>query len=78
MKSKIKLTPKKAFSIIWYLQEHFSILPDTIERCDVCNNLFDSESQGHHSELTGKHYCCENCEPVGLYEREQKHESKNT
>ena len=25
-----KMTAKKAFSIIWYLQEHFSILPDKI------------------------------------------------
>lgn len=52
-----KMTPKKAMAIIWYLQEHFSILPDHIERCDNCNSLFDSWSSGIYWETKGKHYC---------------------
>lgn len=54
---KPKLSKKKAFAIIWYLQEHFSILPDQIEQCDVCGDLYDSWSSGHYSEKQGKHYC---------------------
>lgn len=72
---KVKgLSNKKAFSIIYYLQEHFPLLPDHIEQCSACGELYDSYSQGHHSELTGKFYCCEGCEPPRLYEREQRWE----
>lgn len=73
---KIKLTKNQAFSIIWYLQEKFSVIPDHIEQCDVCGNLYDSWSQGHHSELTNKFYCNQGCEPRGLEEREQRAEKR--
>lgn len=69
-----KISPKKAFSIIYYLQEHFPLLPDHIEQCSNCGELYDSYSQGHYSEMTGKYYCCESCEPYGLYEKEQRWE----
>lgn len=69
---KLRLTAKQANTIIWYLQEHFSILPDHIEQCDTCGEWYDSDSQGHYSELTGKCYCNESCEPRGLYEREER------
>ena len=52
-----KMTAKKAFTIIWYLQEHLSILPDTIEKCDVCNGLYDSGEEGIYWETKRKHYC---------------------
>ena len=51
-----KLSEKKAFSIIWYLQEHMRILPDNIERCDICGELFDDWSEGIYWETKGKHY----------------------
>jgi hypothetical protein len=54
---KPKLSEKKAFAIIWYLQEHLPILPDTIERCDKCGELYDSYSSGYHSEKKGKFFC---------------------
>lgn len=73
---KIKLTKKQAFSIIWYLQEKFPVIPDHIEQCYTCGELYDSYSQGHHSEVTGKFYCNEGCEPHGLYEREQRAEKR--
>ena len=53
----LNLTHKKAFFIVWYLQEHLSILPDMIEQCDVCKNLYDAGSEGHHSEKRGKFFC---------------------
>ena len=52
-----KLSPKKAFTIIWYLQEHLRILPDHIEQCDVCKELFNTWSEGIYWESKGKHFC---------------------
>lgn len=52
-----KLTPKKAFTIIWYLQEHFPILPSRIEKCWKCDLLYDSYSEGLHWESKGRNYC---------------------
>lgn len=56
-KSGIKLTEKKAFHIIWFLQEHLRVLPDHIERCNTCGSLFDSWESGLYWETKGKHYC---------------------
>jgi len=55
--SKPKMSEKKAFTIIWYLQEHLSILPDNIERCDICGNLYNQSSEGIYWETKGKNYC---------------------
>jgi len=52
-----KMSAKKACTIIWYLQEHFSVFPDTIEKCNECDELFDSASEGIYWETKGKHYC---------------------
>lgn len=54
---KPQLSQKKAFSIIWYLQEHFPILPDHIEQCDSCGSLFDEHIEGIHWETKGKSFC---------------------
>lgn len=76
LQEELKLPKKRAFSVIWYLQEQLPLLPDHIEQCSVCGELYDSYAQGHHSELTGKFYCSESCEPPRLYEREQRWEIK--
>jgi hypothetical protein len=52
-----KMSKKKAFTIIWYLQEHLSIFPDHIDKCDNCGELFDSDSEGIYWETKGKDYC---------------------
>jgi hypothetical protein len=52
-----KMSAKKAWSVIWYLQEHFPIIPDQIEKCSNCDNLFDSWSGGIYWETKGKHFC---------------------
>ncbi len=41
------LTPRAAFSVIWFLQEHLRVLPDHIEQCCVCGELFDADCDGH-------------------------------
>lgn len=73
-KHKPNLTAAQAHSVIWFLQEHFPVLPDHIEQCDTCMTWYNSWSQGHYSELTGKCYCSESCEPPGLFEREERAE----
>jgi hypothetical protein len=72
----IGIGAKKAFCIIYYLQERLPVLPDHIEQCSNCGQLYDTYSQGHHSEMTDKFYCCESCEPPRLYEREQRWEKR--
>ncbi len=52
-----KLSHKKAMTIIWYLQEHLSILPDTYEECANCGRIFNSEREGIYWETKGKHWC---------------------
>lgn len=65
---EIKLNSTQAFSIIYYLQEHLRVFPDNIEKCSVCNDLYDSNCEGEYFELEGKHYCggCE-CSSEATY-----------
>ena len=41
-----KLAAAKAFSIIYMLQEHLHILPDSFEQCKDCLNIYDSDAEG--------------------------------
>jgi hypothetical protein len=61
-----KMTAKKAFAIIYYLQEHFPLLPDHIEMCSNCNSLFDTHSEGIYWETKAKHFCgsCDHLVPL--------------
>lgn len=52
-----KLNEKKAYMIIWYLQEHLRVLPSSIERCDTCGTLYDGDSEGIYWESKGKFFC---------------------
>lgn len=56
-----KLTPKKAYQIIYVLQEGMRIIPDTYEQCWNCNGLFDTNCSGLYWESKGRHYC-DSCE----------------
>lgn len=53
-----KLTPRQAFKIIYVLQEAFGFIPDSIELCSNCNNLFDMYEEG---DCINGHYYCEDC-----------------
>ena len=57
-----KLSPRQAFAVIWFLQEKLGLLPDTIERCCSCNELFDTDSSGWYVERLYRHYC-DDCLP---------------
>jgi hypothetical protein len=60
-----KLTAKKAFSVIYVLQERFGLIPDHYEQCCECGHLFDTECEGHWHAKTGRHWCgsCEHLAP---------------
>lgn len=55
MKCPPKLSSKKAFGIVWYLQEHLRILPDNFERCCSCGSLFNTNQEG--SIKRNRNYC---------------------
>jgi hypothetical protein len=46
-----KLGPKKAFSVIYYLQEQTGVLPDNWELCKTCKEPFDSEKEGDTDQM---------------------------
>lgn len=54
---KPKLSAKKAFAIIYYLQEYLPVFPDHIEKCWRCGCLFDSDSEGLYWQAKGRPYC---------------------
>jgi hypothetical protein len=51
------LSDDMAWEVIYMLQEGLRVLPDHIERCDGCGELYDTWSEGQYSELDGKSYC---------------------
>lgn len=58
-----KLTPDQAFAVVYYLQEKLMVLPDHFEKCDYCDALYDTESEGLYSEKKEKNACgCCECE----------------
>lgn len=52
-----KLSGRAAFSVIYMLQEHYKLIPDTFEQCCKCLEMFDSHSSGLYDDKTGRHYC---------------------
>lgn len=61
-----RLGKRAAFAVVYVLQERFRLIPDTIEQCDDCLEIFDSADSGTYDETTGHHYCtsCEAHHPV--------------
>lgn len=57
-----RLTPEQAWTVIWYLQNKYWQVPDHIERCDICGNLYDSWREGETLDF-GKppHFVCDGC-----------------
>jgi hypothetical protein len=54
------LTEDQAWSVIYYLQELLPVLPEYIERCDVCGELFDERDEGYYFSFDGTN-CCPAC-----------------
>jgi hypothetical protein len=71
-----KVSTKQAFAVIYFLQKRLHVLPDCIEQCSVCKELFDTDSEGVYGgdedddDKKKKHhfkFYCDNCIPDDLY-----------
>ena len=69
-----KLSAKQAWNVIWFLQKLTECLPSNFEKCDVCDGLYDRDSEGFllddQYKLKGKTlpkkywgFYCSNCVP---------------
>ena len=57
-----KLSPDQAWTVIWYLGNQYWQVPDFIERCDVCGDLFDSEREGECLDYgEAPYHFCDTC-----------------
>lgn len=58
-----KLTPSQAWTVIWHLGNLYMGVGDNVSRCDVCGDLFDSESDGSILDFGDSPYSfCGGCE----------------
>lgn len=65
------LTPEQAYDVIWYLKEHFAILPDNMFKCDCCQGLFNEDKEGLYAENgdeLGRYHFCGCCDHLAPYE----------
>lgn len=83
LQDELKLSAKKAFKIIYYLQEDFKwededghhegILPDVYEKCRAkgCGTLYDSDSEGCIARRCDWHMCNKDtvCEDCRKYKQ---------
>ena len=67
------LTPDQAWTVIWYLGNQYWQVPDYIERCGVCGNLYDSERGGTHTEAGPPYQFCENCQHLSPENEQEPH-----
>lgn len=52
-----KIGPRRAMSVIWFIQEQMHLLPDHFEMCVTCKELFDTYVEGDYNEKTGRYHC---------------------
>lgn len=56
------LTAEQAWTTIWYLQNTYRQVPDRIERCEICGELYDAWSEGACLDYGDSPYhFCGNC-----------------
>lgn len=68
-----KLTPKQAWTVVWYLGNQYRAISDNIEKCDVCGTLYDSCSEGDCLDYgNGPYHFCDYCIYSEKYERKAK------
>jgi len=51
-----KLSPGRAFDVIYVLQEHLHVLPDHYALCCRCHRLYDTYAEGG---MIGKSFYCD-------------------
>lgn len=50
LREQPKLSAKAAYGVIYFLQEHLRLLPDTIELCAECEQVYESDDGWSVSE----------------------------
>jgi hypothetical protein len=55
------LTPDQAWTVIRFLGNKYYKVPDFIDRCDICGELYDSEREGSHDEHGAPYSYCDDC-----------------
>ncbi len=66
-----QLTADQAWTVVWYIGNLKQCVSDTIERCDVCGDLYDSENGGGYDELGPPYHFCDPCGERECLSREQ-------
>lgn len=54
-RSRPRLSAGAANAVIYFLQEHMDLIPDVIEQCVRCHNLFDTDYDG--ATIRDRQYC---------------------
>jgi hypothetical protein len=68
-----KLTADQAWTVIWYLGNEYWQVPDFIERCDLCGNLFHTHREGACLDYGKAPYdFCDNCMNSQEYDRKAR------
>lgn len=77
-KSRLKLTAEQAMTVIWYIQNLHWQLPDNIERCDVCGDLYDSHAEGDCLDYGKAPYnFCGSCSSSWEYTQKEARDPSN-
>jgi len=70
-----RLTADQAWTMIWYLGNQFWQVPNHVERCDVCGELYNSEAEGDCLDYGDSPYqFCDGCRDGDEYHN--KHAAK--
>lgn len=74
-----KLTADQAWTVIWWLGNEYWQVPDFIERCGVCGDLFDSEREGACLDY-GKapYHFCDDCIHTNAFQKKLKQSPDNS
>jgi hypothetical protein len=68
-----QLTQDQAWKAVWYIQELHWKIPDHIERCHVCRELYDTWSGGDCLDFGDEPYnFCDGCRDGEEYERKRR------
>lgn len=60
IKPSPKLSQRRAFNVIYFLQEYLGIIPDNFDRCCKCGDIYNSQESGTYYRY--RNYC-DHCRP---------------
>lgn len=72
-----KLSPKKAWTVVWWVQNQHREFPDIVERCDVCQAFYNTECSGTFVDVdSGPRHFCDDCQYTETCERQIRKEER--